>query len=134
MPIVVKDFTWQETDKHIFITVPLKGVKSEKLDILTTEEYIKVRSCIIAQASLATCHLKEQQLFLTINRERILAYFLQVHFVPYLCELFLFRPVLDESSRVEVGNGVALFKCEKKEPEKWEQLQHPEAGSQRLKL
>ena len=43
MPILVKDYTWEETENHVFITVPLKGAKSNKIDILTTEEYIKVR-------------------------------------------------------------------------------------------
>ncbi len=42
MPIQVKDFTWEETEKILCITVPLKGVKSNKVDIFTTEEYIKV--------------------------------------------------------------------------------------------
>ena len=55
MPILVKDYTWEETEKHIFITVPLKGVMANKVDILTTEEYIKVRGPILSlKASLAT--------------------------------------------------------------------------------
>ena len=50
MPIIVKDYTWEETDKQLFISVPLKGVKSNKVDILSSEKYIKVRfSLIIAQ-------------------------------------------------------------------------------------
>ena len=44
MPILVKDFSWEETDKHLFVKIPLKGVKSGKLDVLTTENYIKVRN------------------------------------------------------------------------------------------
>ena len=55
MPILVKDYTWEETEKHVFITVPLKGVMTNKVDILTTEEYIKVRILILSlKASLAT--------------------------------------------------------------------------------
>ncbi|KAK3097301.1 hypothetical protein FSP39_008500 [Pinctada imbricata] len=42
MPLAVKDFTWEETEKMVFITVPLKGVKANKVDILSSEEYIKV--------------------------------------------------------------------------------------------
>ena len=42
MPIVIKDYTWEETESTIFITVPLKGVKTQKVDVFSTEEYIKV--------------------------------------------------------------------------------------------
>ena len=42
MPIIVKDYTWEQTDKMLYITVPLKGVKSQKVDIFSTEDYLKV--------------------------------------------------------------------------------------------
>ena len=42
MPIAVKDYTWKENNDCIFITVPLKGVLSKKVDILSTEDYVKV--------------------------------------------------------------------------------------------
>ncbi|KAK2181230.1 hypothetical protein NP493_405g02012 [Ridgeia piscesae] len=42
MPIIVRDYTWEQTDKMLYITVPLKGVKSQKVDLFSTEEYLKV--------------------------------------------------------------------------------------------
>ncbi|XP_064608969.1 dynein axonemal assembly factor 4-like [Liolophura sinensis] len=42
MPIVVKDFSWEENESHVFITVPLKGVKANKVDIFSSDEYLKV--------------------------------------------------------------------------------------------
>ena len=42
MPIVVKDYVWEETENLINITVPLKGVHAKKLDIFITDEYLKV--------------------------------------------------------------------------------------------
>lgn len=42
MPLVVKDFSWEETEKMVFVTVPLKGVKAHKVDIFSSEEYLKV--------------------------------------------------------------------------------------------
>lgn len=42
MPIAVKDFTWSETNTEVCITVPLKGVKTAKVDIFSTDEYLKV--------------------------------------------------------------------------------------------
>ena len=42
MPIGVKDFTWRETEGEVTISLPLKGVKASKVDIFTTDQYIKV--------------------------------------------------------------------------------------------
>ena len=42
MPITVKDYTWRETETEVGITLPLKGVKSSKADIFSTDQYIKV--------------------------------------------------------------------------------------------
>ncbi|KAG8440455.1 hypothetical protein GDO86_006273 [Hymenochirus boettgeri] len=42
MPIIVKDYTWEQTEKEIYISVPLKGTKASGSDMLCTEEYIKV--------------------------------------------------------------------------------------------
>lgn len=43
MPILVKDYSWEETEGTLRITVPLKGVPANKADIFTTDEYLKVR-------------------------------------------------------------------------------------------
>ncbi len=42
MPLLVKDYTWRETEREVSITIPLKGVKSSKADIFSTDQYIKV--------------------------------------------------------------------------------------------
>ncbi len=42
MPIVVKDYTWKESDGEVLITLPLKGVKSSKADVFSTDHYVKV--------------------------------------------------------------------------------------------
>ena len=42
MPIQVKDYLWQETDKTVLISVPLKGVHPSKVDIVSTDDYLKV--------------------------------------------------------------------------------------------
>lgn len=42
MPIIVKDYTWQETEGELIICLPLKGVSSTKVDIFSTDQYIKV--------------------------------------------------------------------------------------------
>ncbi|XP_037294620.1 dynein assembly factor 4, axonemal [Manduca sexta] len=41
MPILVKDYTWTQTESMIHIRIPLKQVKHEKVDIFTTDCYIK---------------------------------------------------------------------------------------------
>ncbi|GFR58882.1 dyslexia susceptibility 1 candidate gene 1 protein homolog [Elysia marginata] len=56
MPLVVKDYSWEETDVMVWITVPLKGVKSNKVDITSCENYLKVSyppylfECLLAAA------------------------------------------------------------------------------------
>ncbi|RUS79575.1 hypothetical protein EGW08_012669 [Elysia chlorotica] len=42
MPLVVKDYVWEETDTMVWITVPLKGVKSNRVDITSCKNYLKV--------------------------------------------------------------------------------------------
>ncbi|XP_075714086.1 dynein axonemal assembly factor 4 [Rhinoderma darwinii] len=42
MPIIVKDYSWQQTEKEIFISVPLKGAAVGHSNVMCTEEYIKV--------------------------------------------------------------------------------------------
>ncbi|XP_077989227.1 dynein axonemal assembly factor 4-like [Glandiceps talaboti] len=42
MPIAIKDYSWDEAETTVHITVPLKGVKATKADIFSTDEYIKV--------------------------------------------------------------------------------------------
>ena len=42
MPIAVKDFEWGQSNQMLYVTVPLKGVARNKVDILSTEVYIKV--------------------------------------------------------------------------------------------
>lgn len=41
MPILVKDFTWSQTINAINIRIPLVPVYREKVDIFTTDKYIK---------------------------------------------------------------------------------------------
>lgn len=42
MPILVKDYTWKETENLMTVTVPLKGVHMKILDIFITDDYLKV--------------------------------------------------------------------------------------------
>ncbi|XP_076017279.1 dynein axonemal assembly factor 4 [Genypterus blacodes] len=42
MPLIVTDYTWTQTESTVYINVPLKGVKLRQLDILCTDEYLKV--------------------------------------------------------------------------------------------
>ncbi|XP_049874370.1 dynein axonemal assembly factor 4-like [Pectinophora gossypiella] len=42
MPILVKDYTWIQTDKILNIKIPLNPVHHEKPDIFTSDSYIKV--------------------------------------------------------------------------------------------
>lgn len=41
MPILVKDHTWTQSDTTVNIKVPLKSVHHDKVDLFTTDSYIK---------------------------------------------------------------------------------------------
>ncbi len=91
MPILVKDYTWRETDCEVSITIPLKGVKSSKADIFSTNHYIKVS------------------------------------YPPYLFEVHLHAPVLEERCTAKVGNGVIEFVLMKEEEGIWGRLESQES-------
>ncbi|XP_028678782.1 dynein assembly factor 4, axonemal isoform X1 [Erpetoichthys calabaricus] len=42
MPLLIKDYTWTQTESMIYITVPLKEARAGKVDILSADEYLKV--------------------------------------------------------------------------------------------
>ncbi|XP_069618223.1 dynein axonemal assembly factor 4 [Ranitomeya imitator] len=42
MPITVRDHSWQQTEKEIYISVPLKGAAAGACSVLCTEHYVKV--------------------------------------------------------------------------------------------
>ncbi len=42
MPIVVKDFTWTQSELLVCINLPLKGTKSSNIDIVNSLEFCKV--------------------------------------------------------------------------------------------
>ncbi|MBN3296356.1 DAAF4 factor, partial [Amia calva] len=42
MPLIVNDYSWTQNESLVYISLPLKGVKNGKVDIFSTEEYVKV--------------------------------------------------------------------------------------------
>ncbi|XP_063044600.1 dynein assembly factor 4, axonemal isoform X2 [Engraulis encrasicolus] len=42
MPLIVKDYSWTQTESRVFISVPLKGMNAKQVDVLATDEYLKV--------------------------------------------------------------------------------------------
>ena len=96
MPILVKDYTWRETDYEVSITVPLKGVKSSKADIFSTNRYIKV------------------------------------NYPPYLFEVYLHAPVLEEKCTAKVGNGVVEFILAKEELGVWGRLESEDSENKEI--
>lgn len=43
MPLLVTDYSWTQTDSTVYISVPLKGANVGKVDILSTDKYLKVK-------------------------------------------------------------------------------------------
>lgn len=41
MPVIIKDYSWREDENYIYITLPLKGTRANKVDIFSTNFYLK---------------------------------------------------------------------------------------------
>ena len=48
MPLIIKDYSWTQTESTVYINVPLKGTKAAKVDVVSTDEYLKVTSLFMA--------------------------------------------------------------------------------------
>lgn len=42
MPIVVKDFSWWQTEYKVFVQVQIPRVSQKNSDVLTSNKYLKV--------------------------------------------------------------------------------------------
>lgn len=42
MPLLVTDYSWTQTESTVYISVPVKGAKASQVDIVATDQYIKV--------------------------------------------------------------------------------------------
>uniref|UniRef100_A0A672M4W7 CS domain-containing protein n=1 Tax=Sinocyclocheilus grahami TaxID=75366 RepID=A0A672M4W7_SINGR len=43
MPLIVRDHTWTQNQSTVYISLPLKGVKTANVHVICTDEYLKVR-------------------------------------------------------------------------------------------
>ena len=68
MPIQVKDYVWEETDETVLITVPLKGVPSNRVDVFSIDDYIKV-SCECVQSVKIDWNGKSSQCHILLKRK-----------------------------------------------------------------
>lgn len=42
MPVIIRDINWEETDANLVLHIPMKGAKATKLDVLSSNQYLKV--------------------------------------------------------------------------------------------
>ncbi|KAM3870228.1 dynein axonemal assembly factor 4 [Diretmus argenteus] len=42
MPLIVNDYSWRQTVSTVYINLPLKGATAREVDVLLTDEYLKV--------------------------------------------------------------------------------------------
>lgn len=48
MPLIVSDWSWSQVESIVYINVPLRAVTAGKVDIVLTEQYLKVRQLVPA--------------------------------------------------------------------------------------
>ena len=47
MPIIVKDFSWWQTDFKLFLQIQIPHVSQKNADILTSNKYLKVSAIAV---------------------------------------------------------------------------------------
>lgn len=117
MPLTVTDYTWTQSESTVYISVPLKGIKTINVDVICTDEYLKVsltHTKYVKQWRAEERQLAEANLCCFVD--------FQVSFPPFLFEAFLFGQIDEEKSEAKIGNGVAVFTLQKKKHEVWEKL------------
>lgn len=121
MPVLVKDYTWRQTENVVVIRVPLKGVHHSRVDIFSSDSYIKVcfigllcNTCTITTSlySVQNCSLAT-----------FLIFFWQAHFHPFLFEVFLFSSVKESDSKCTLSDGEIIFELQKVERVIWNNLE-----------
>lgn len=103
MPILIKDFTWTQSDSKISINLPLKGTKANNVDILNSREFLKVNYFIVS-------HTKN--------------FFIKVSYPPFLFECWFNEKINDDNSVVVVKNGIISLQFSKAEETLWPDLFH----------
>lgn len=64
MPIQVKDYAWEETEETVLISVPLKGVPSNRVDVFSVDDYIKV--CFNSDDVLLTYNIVKRTMYMVV--------------------------------------------------------------------
>lgn len=117
MPLPFSNWSWTQSESTVYISLPVRGAAAGKVDIVSTEQYLKVkklqRRCSqYVRLSRVTC--------------------VQVHSPPYLFEAFLFQPVDEAASTARVTDTCVFISLPKKTSSLWKDLLS-DAGLRRLK-
>uniref|UniRef100_A0A3Q3BGG2 Dynein axonemal assembly factor 4 n=1 Tax=Kryptolebias marmoratus TaxID=37003 RepID=A0A3Q3BGG2_KRYMA len=117
MPLHVTDFTWTQTDSEVHIRVPLKGAKTGNVDVVSTDDYLKVHF---------PPYLFEAFLFQPVDDERSSAKIgngVAVFSLPKRTEGLWERLVLNSGRKFQKLSAESKQKAEKQEAEKKYALQ-----------
>lgn len=120
MPLLVKDYTWRQTENVVVIRVPLKGVHHSRVDIFSSDNYIKV--CFITLLC-NTCTITTSLYSVQNYPWATFLIFWQAHFHPFLFEVFLFSSVKESDSKCTLSDGEITFELQKVERVIWNNLE-----------
>jgi len=120
MPLLVKDYTWRQTETVVVIRVPLKGVPYSRVDIFSSNNYIKV--CFIGLLC-NTCKITTSLFSVQNCSLATFLIFWQAYFHPFLFEVFLFSSVKEPDSKCTLADGEIIFELQKVERVIWNNLE-----------
>jgi hypothetical protein len=115
MPIIVKDFTWTQSESKVCINLPLKGTNASKLDILKSLQFCKV----INDESFEFDHENYEFTIL----------FEKVSYPPFIFECWFNDLLTDEECVAVVNNGIISLQFNKAEKRMWDDLFHSDYGN-----
>lgn len=120
MPVLVKDYSWRQTENVVVIRVPLQGVHHSRVDIFSSDNYIKV--CFIGLLC-NTCTITASLYSVQNYSLATFLIFWQAHFHPFLFEVFLFSSVKEPDSKCTLSDGEIIFELQKAERVIWNNLE-----------
>lgn len=128
MPLNFSNWSWTQSESTVYIQLPLRGAAAGKVDIVSTERYLKVNTAAgrswvdgwdcswivgvkICVTATSPC-----------DGQQTCGPCVQVHHPPYLFEAFLVQPVDEAASTARVTDAGVVISLAKKTCGLWKDL------------
>ena len=132
MPILIKKPDWHQTENTVYLSIPLNGISQGAFTLVTQFfeqsffrcgcECLHICSSVLKLYLFAVCPCVNDSFKANIDVFHA-ADFFKVNFGPYICEVFWYEEVENESLRSKIWEGRFLIEVKKVMCKKWASLQ-----------